>query len=456
MADTLLNLIACPRCDKSPLAAKEATLHCAACKIDFPSLDGMPWMFADPDASIGEWRGRMQFALQQLSHETAGLDAELKDPELRPLSKRRLERYRDAVDTHRRYLQKLMQPLDVQSTSGNYETYLAMRTRLPVDQGLNTYYANVHRDWAWGDAENDASMKQIRAVLHENAELGKVLVLGAGAGRLAYDIHTQFECATTVALDFNPMLMLVAAAVTRGDKLKMYEFPIAPKALEDDAVLRTLAAPSAADENFHLVLGDALRAPFADQSFDTVVTPWLIDIITEDLPVLAGRINALLKENGRWVNFGSLAFSSPQRARQYSPEETKGIVAESGFSDPYVAEATIPYMCSPASRHGRQEKVFTFAAYKERQVEKPARYRALPDWIVTGDEPVPLSSSFRTQAMSTQIYAFIMSLIDGKRTLKDMAVILEKQQLMTRAEAEPAIRSFLTKMYDDAQKQAGF
>ena len=108
-------------------------------------------MFAEPEASLGEWRGRMQFALQQLSHETAGLDAELKDKDMRPLTRRRLERYREAVDTHRRYLQKLMQPLDVQSTSGNYETYLAMRTRLPVDQGLNTYYANVHRDWAWGD-----------------------------------------------------------------------------------------------------------------------------------------------------------------------------------------------------------------------------------------------------------------------------------------------------------------
>jgi SAM-dependent methyltransferase len=391
-----------------------------------------------------------------LSHESARLETEIKNTELRPLTTRRLERYKTAIDSHRRALQKLMRPLDVQSTSGNYETYLAMRTRLPIDQGLNTYYANVHRDWSWGDDENNASMRQIRAVLHENAELGNVLVLGAGAGRLAYDIHMQFECSSTVALDFNPMLMFVANAVTRGDKLKMYEFPIAPKSLQDDAVMRTLSAPEKVTEEFHLLLGDALRAPFAPQSFDTVVTPWLIDIITEDLPVLATRINSLLKENGRWVNFGSLAFSSPQRSLQYSPEETKAIVAECGFSDPYVSEATIPYMCSPASRHGRQEKVFTFSAYKERQVKQAARHRALPDWIVTGKEPVPLTQSFRTQAMSTQIYSFIMSLIDGKRSLQDMAIVLENQKLMSREEAEPAIRSFLTRMYDDAQKQAGF
>ncbi|MDH3614590.1 MAG: hypothetical protein OEU90_13305 [Gammaproteobacteria bacterium] len=456
MSDNLLSILACPRCDKTPLTELDGVYSCGACKIDFPSLDGIPWMFAEPQATLGEWRGRLQFSLQQLSQESAKLDAELKNKDLRALTKRRIERYKKATDSHRRSLAKILQPVDVQSMHGNFESYLALRTRLPADQALNTYYANVHRDWAWGDEENSASLKQVRAVLHDNAELGNVLVLGAGAARLAYDLHMQIDCTNTVAMDFNPLLLLIAQAVAKGGSLKLYEFPIAPKSLEDDAVLRTLSAPDVVRDGFHLVLGDALRPPFAGQAFDTVVTPWLIDIVTEDLPVLAARINGLLKTNGRWINFGSLAFAHPERARRYSPEETKAIIAENGFSDPYVSEATIPYMCSPASRHGRQEKVFTFSAYKERDAEQPPRYRALPDWIVTGKEPVPLSPSFRSQAMTTQIYSFIMSLIDGKRTLKDMAVILSKQKLMTREEAEPAIRSFLTKMYDDSQKQSTF
>jgi len=456
MSSNLLSFLACPRCDKAPLEIDDGVYHCKACDIDFPSIDGIPWMFAEPQATLGEWRGRLQFSLQQLSQESAQLDAELGNKDLRPLTKRRIERYKKATDSHRRSLQKILQPVDVQSLHGNYEGYLALRTRLPADQALNTYYANVHRDWAWGGEENKASIKQVRAVLHENAELGNVLVLGAGAGRLAYDLHMQMDCTTTIAMDFNPLLLLIAQSVTQGESLKMYEFPIAPRSLEDDAVMRTLAAPDVIRDGFHLLLGDALRPPFAAQSFDTVVTPWLIDIITEDLPVLAARINGLLKPNGRWVNFGSLAFAHPERARRYSPEETKAIVSENGFSDPYVSEATIPYMCSPASRHGRQERVFSFSAYKERDAEKPERHRALPDWIVTGTEPVPLTPSFRSQAMTTQIYSFIMSLIDGKRTLKDMAVVLEKQKLMTKEEAEPAIRSFLTKMYDDSQRQSGF
>ncbi|MBT8085671.1 MAG: hypothetical protein KJN72_10630, partial [Woeseia sp.] len=100
--------------------------------------------------------------------------------------------------------------------------------------------------------------------------------------------------------------------------------------------------------------------------------------------------------------------------------------------------------------------VFTFAAYKKKALKPPPRHKALPDWLVTGKEPVPLLPSFRTQALSTQIYSFIMSLIDGKRTIDDMAKLLEQQKLMSHREAVPAIRQFLTKMFEDSQRPAGF
>ena len=32
-------------------------------KSTFRLLEGMPWMFADPQATLGEWRGRLQFSL---------------------------------------------------------------------------------------------------------------------------------------------------------------------------------------------------------------------------------------------------------------------------------------------------------------------------------------------------------------------------------------------------------
>ena len=452
----IADLVACPRCDKSPLSEKGDGYRCNACKIDYPAVGDIPWLFAEPDASLGEWRNRLHFSIQQLSGDSQRIQAELSVDDLNALTRQRLEHLVTAIDEHRNMLRRILEPVNIQSMQASNESYLALRTRLPIDQGIQTYYANLHRDWSWGDQENEASVNEIKAIIGDQSQLGDTLILGAGACRLAYDIHMQLDTNRTIAVDFNPLLLLVAKSVMRGDETELYEFPLAPKSLEDFAVLRKLSAPVAVRENFHFVFGDALRPPFAANSFDTVVTPWIIDIVNEELPVQAARINNLLKPQGRWINFGSLAFDHPQRARRYSTEETLAIVEEAGFATPESREQSIPYMCSPASRHGRQETVFTFSASKTANVKAASRHKALPDWIVTGKEPVPLLQSFKSQAMSTQIYAFIMSLIDGKRTIGDMAQILEQQKLMTSQEAIPAIRTFLTRMYDDSERNSGF
>jgi uncharacterized protein YbaR (Trm112 family) len=456
-ADPLSELLACPRCDKSPLASRKQHYYCSACKVSFPSPGSIPWLFAEPDATLGEWRNRLQFALQQLASDAHRIKVELEAKSLAPLTIKRLKLQMQAADEHRKTLRELLEPVDIQSLQGSHETYLALRTRLPGDQGIQTYYANIHRDWCWGDAENEASLKQIRAVLDGRDDApGTTLVLGAGACRLAYDLHMQLAPTRTIAMDFNPLLLLLAKRLVAGEKAQFYEFPLAPKTIDDFAILRTLSAPQPVRDGFHLVFGDALRPPFAAGGFDTVVTPWLIDIVNDDLPLQAARINRLLKEGGRWINFGSLAFDHPQPSRRYSAEETVAIVESAGFAAPNVVEESIPYMCSPSSRHARSETVFTFAASKQANVKAAARHKALPDWIVTGKEAVPLTHSFRKQAVSTQIHSYIMSLINGKRTIRDMAAILEQQKLMTSAEAEPAIRKFLTRMYDDSQRNAGF
>ena len=67
-ADTLRDLLACPRCD-APLTAGGAEWRCAGCNVDFPLVAGIPWLFAEPNAALGEWRGRLHFSLQHLERE---------------------------------------------------------------------------------------------------------------------------------------------------------------------------------------------------------------------------------------------------------------------------------------------------------------------------------------------------------------------------------------------------
>ena len=147
MPDTLTELFACPRCDKSPLETKDDEHWCSACQVGFPSIGGLPWLFAEPQASLAEWRNRLHMAQQKIGHEIEGLELELKNKEMRPLSKRRVERYLKALGEHQRKLKKLVAPMTDAPLKGNFQSYLALRTRLPIDQGLHTYYPNIFRDW---------------------------------------------------------------------------------------------------------------------------------------------------------------------------------------------------------------------------------------------------------------------------------------------------------------------
>jgi hypothetical protein len=262
------------------------------------------------------------------------------------------------------------------------------------------------------------------------------------------------QCAPllTVATDFNPLLLFVARDVTRGAALELYEFPIAPLRLADHAILRTLTAPEPVRTGFHIVAADALRAPFAPEAFDTVVTPWLIDIVSEGFASLAARVNALLRPGGTWINFGSLAFTQGERALRMSFEETLDVLAQTGFGQPAIGEQSIPYMCSPASRHARLETVVAWSAGKEGAAAAAPAEGALPEWLVSTDRPVPQSEHFKVQAAATRIHAYLMALIDGRRSVRDIARMFVEQRLLSEQDAEPAVRRFLIRMSEDSRK----
>jgi hypothetical protein len=447
-ADTLRDLLACPRCD-APLASDGDAWRCAGCAVAFPRVAGLPWLFAEPNAALGEWRSRLHFSLQKLERERLQAAAALADTGRRQETRTRLERLERATRDHGARLRTLLAPLELEQHTASYETYLALRTRLPADQGLTTYYANLHRDWCWGQAENEASFAAIEEALR-GVPPTRALVLGAGAGRLAYDLHMRTPAAVTVALDFNPLLAIVGDTVTRGATLELYEFPIAPRG--DAAVLRTLAAPAPARPGLAFVLADAHRPPFVRGTFDTVVTPWLVDILPERFDVLCARVNSQLCDGGSWLNFGSLSFHDADPVARYGIDECRAALEENGFDSITIEEREVPYLSSPASRHARRERIVTWSARKCADVKKVARHQALPDWLVRGTEPVPLDDAFRSQAAATRIHAFLMSMIDGRRSIKDMAQLLVEQRLMTAAEAEPTLRSFFIKMHDDARR----
>ncbi len=312
----LAELLACPSC-----GSRLAGAGCLACRIDFPSIGGIPWLMPEPRLALAEWRGRLHHLLTHYATEAARQRAALSDSGDDKLARHRLEHVAAALDDQSARLRALMQPLGFDRRNEAHAVHVALGTELPVNQGLSSYYPNLHRDWCWGDAENRASLDAVLASLPTGTTPARVLVLGAGACRLAYDLHQALRPGLTVALDFNPLFLLAASRVLAGDALELYEFPIAPRTIADHAVLRRLAAPAAVAPGFEFVLADASAPPFRPGSFDLVLTPWFIDVAGEPVGRIVARINALLALGGLWVNHGSLAFADAAPAEALSLEE---------------------------------------------------------------------------------------------------------------------------------------
>ena len=448
----LSGVLACPRCRRGPITLERAGWMCGGCSSGFPVIGEIPWLFPEPRQALTEWRGRLNLLTQHLATEATAMRASLQGDDLPAGARRRLEHVAKANEDQIARLRMLLAPLGLEQASIAEATHRGLGTRLPTEQGLTNYYVNLHRDWAWGDEENQASLQELRALLGGRFEgLGRTLVQGAGAGRLAYDLHGAGDAPLTVATDFNPLLLFAARELYAGRTVELYEYPIAPRSIEDYAVLRRLSAPAPARDGLTLVAADALQPPFADGAFDTVVTPWFIDIIGEPFTRVAARINLLLKPGGRWINFGSLAFARAAHAERVSLEEVTELMPQLGFTDFTAREGSMPYMRSPASRHARIESTVAWVTNKKATPAEIPRARVLPEWLLLPDKPVPRTPALEMQAISSRVHAFLLALINGERSQHDMARILVEQRLMSAEEAEQAVRMFLARLHEESE-----
>jgi ubiquinone/menaquinone biosynthesis C-methylase UbiE/uncharacterized protein YbaR (Trm112 family) len=445
----LCSLLECPRCRRAPLVAGEATLACSACRSQFPNVGSIPWLFADPALALGEWRNRLTLYLAEFAAAARAADADL-TLVTRAATRARLTRLADGYRVQMRLVRELLAPLELAMLPMPHAAPLATATRLPQSQDLHSYYANLHRDWAWGDAENGRSLALVAAAFGERRE--RLLVLGAGAGRLAYDLHQAGAAALTVALDINPLLLLAAERIVAGGTVELVEFPIAPRAAAEVAVLRSLAAPAPVRAGFELLFADAWNAPFAPRSFDAVLTPWLVDIVDVDFESIAAHVNRLLAPGGRWVSFGSLAFPWRRPALRYSPEEVRLIMGEMGFAAALPIETRLPYMASPASRHSRLEDVLLFVGDKLRRAPHAGVPAGSPPWLGDGSLPIPRSPSLALAADASRIQAMLLALVDGHRSLDELARIVAEQGLLPAAEARSAVSGLLLRLHADSER----
>ena len=446
----------CPACLKHSLALNDsgAALSCPACTRQYPLINAgksvIPFLFAHVDAAVQGWAARLNGFQLKHAHAIESLRIALKDKKMSTLTRRRIKLLLKAKE---HYVEQICTPLEF-FREQSFSSMPNANVQLAQNQGVDSYINNIFRDWCWENGENEQLLEAVAEVAPLNSfDPGEVLTIGAGASRLSCDFHRKWKASYSVLLDINPFLLATARKIIDGNSVSLYEFPVAPGSIEHYAVLQQCKIPDSianiAADSFDCVLADAGNVPFSDKSFDTVLTPWLVDIIPMDMRDFIPHVNRLLKTGGLWLNTGSLAFFHKNESWNYSEEELKDLLQKYGFQVEQVQRKEFQYLHSPLSAHGRVEKVFSFCARKKFDSVTATPYVYLPEWITNDHTPVPDLQELAALSSKHLLQAQVLSAIDGARSIRDIGDLLANQYGMSEEKACAAVRQILVDNYKD-------
>jgi uncharacterized protein YbaR (Trm112 family) len=440
-----VDVLACPRCGGA-LGEGEDAWRCAGCQTSFPTLSGIPVLFREPARAVAEWRRQIGVYQALLGRGVETMSEQLKAFDLLPATRQRLEALRGATVENGERVMGLLR------TAGLTPAAPAEGTAEPdASFSFIEYYDHILRDWGWDQDsdENVCARDLVLAALGEDRTLGRVAVLGAGGCRLAYDLHQRCKPALTVALDISPLFLLAAKRIMFGTGLQLYEFPASPRDLAATAVERDLRAPGGTPQGLHLVLGDAFASPLRAGAFDTVITPWFIDIVPVDIRETLGLIHGLLAEGGRWINHGPLSYAKQRpHGQRYTVEELATLVERAGFAAGPMRAEEVELLRSGAAANSRRVRVMTFVARKT----APPSGGEPPSWLLFPHVPIPRFPGLDRFIPEHPVLAFIAGAIDGTATLGDIAGRMIKEHGARPDAALAGTRALLTMVYQQARR----
>lgn len=437
----------CPRCGVALRAVEPDRIDCSGCGAAYPVFDGIPWLFRDVAGSRAQWAAKLQRYREEVLRERDAIDEARREAGALPATGDRLERQRAAVEQLGRQVFGLLEPFAfAHSEAGGG----LPRDRIPSRQHVTSYLETVFRDWSWGGDEIRETLELAGPRLGEPEGAGHLLVLGGGAGRLAYELALPGRWSSVVQLDLNPLLTRVGAAVSRGDSITLTEIPRLPIGLEHVAVDQTLVRPGGDPGTpLHFLLGDAFAPPFAPESFDALVTPWFVDILPESFRGVARRLGRLLAPGARWISFGPLSFESVPAADRFTPEEMVEALAEAGFRVEESGLHEVGYLHSPHGMARRSEQVFLFHATRGDAVAAPEEFALYPGWMTDASQSVPALPVFESLRNERIFDVEILRCIDGRTSIDGIVRALAERYELEPDRCRNAVNRFFSRLVED-------
>lgn len=407
------------------------------------TLGGVPLAFDEPEPVLRRWASELGALLGRFERDVEALERQL-SAELARETRQRVLATRDALVHNQRTIEQLFAEARLSPA--------APRAKSGDGASLLSAWFQLLRDWGWhGETqENEKSLEQVLGALGDDREVGRVLVLGAGAGRLAYDLHVRGRARCSVLLDNNPFPTLVGRRVVSGSTLRLFEVPRNPLTPEVAALERTLRREGPPVQDFHFVLADARFPTARPGAFDLVLTPWYIDRVGQSLASVARTVYRALRPGGRWLNHGPLIYDQRPLAEQLTLPELCDLVAGLGFQKEYARSERVEYLRSRASSSGRVETVHTLTFRRD---DGPVVADVpMPEGLVDPALPLERFEGLAAHPASNDTLAFMLSRIDGKRSVREVAEAMAPRLGVTAAEAEKLVLVALRQIFRSAHR----
>jgi len=427
------------------------TLRCRKCGQAYPRLGAIPVLLPEPFDYFASCSRQLSGLEEQVERVVQDIREQLQSVDLLPSTRKRCRTMIEGIVGQLHDVRAILEPMLPAQKQSNEVRGQSDRVPATLD-----YLPYLYRDWGWppqADGENERALAMVARLLEDRCP-GRMLVMGAGACRLAYELHLRYSEAELMVIDLDPVLFSAARAVTHGESLSLREANLEMGDLDQAAREWVLAAPQGPvdDSRFHFLVADAVDPPLAPGFFDTVLTPWFIDQGPEDVRDLISTLHRMLKPGGRWVNMGPLKYDlDVPVARRFAREELFDLAALAGFRvGPRESEAEL-YLVSPLNGRGKVEWVLAFSATKlEAAEESSSAGVGPPSWLIFRHLPIP---TFEGQALfwsEAPTVRMVVSSIDGRRTLDDIALLVAEragQADISMSQVRIAVRQCLQQVH---------
>lgn len=333
----------CPVCRGTLATSANAPprLACTACGRGYPCVGGggIPILVAEPQRQLVRACVRLERHRRQQAVEARTLaDAAVRSPARAPLLAAMQRAIEKNVTLHASLQHELL--AQVSTADVLAEAVDGARTASDGPAPYLTGLEYLRRDWC-GEAEAEQELAVVRnavePLLRERApDRQRVLVLGAGAGRLAWDLGALFD--EVCAVDLSVMMAHQFGAVCAGDTtLWALETTSCLRSDELARPLRASLAVAGGDAEAHrrrrervsYVVADAARLPLPDGSVSAVVSAFFTDVAP--LAQWLGEVRRVLAPDGVFVHFGPLEYHFRDRAHHLAADEVRRRFLDGGF-----------------------------------------------------------------------------------------------------------------------------